>query len=109
MRRAAAIAFAIAALAAAPPARADALDGDWCSPAGQSLRIEGPKIRLPSGLTIDGHYHRHTFDYQTPADDPDAGQIVHIQQINEGMMRLFRLKDGAPGEPELWRRCNVTS
>lgn len=109
MRRAAAIGFAIAALATVPPAHADALDGDWCSPSGQSLRIEGPSIRLPSGLTIEGHYHRHTFDYQAPANDPDAGQLVHIQQIDEQMMHLRRIGTGVPAEPELWRRCNVTS
>ena len=74
------MAFALATIAAAPPAFADAIDGEWCSPRGQNLLIEGQKIRIPSGATIEGTYQRHEFAYEAPA-----------------------------GDPETWHRCNVTS
>ena len=109
MRPAAAIVLALATLAAAPHAHADAINGEWCSPKGQNILIEGPRIRLPSGVSIEGQYRRHEFAYEPPKDDPDAGQIIYMQQLSEEMMHLRRVKDGVAGEPELWRRCNVTS
>jgi hypothetical protein len=52
MRRALAIALALAGLVTA--AHADAIDGDWCSADGRSLSITGPTIRTPGGATITG-------------------------------------------------------
>lgn len=109
MRRAAAILLAFAALAAAPPAFADAIDGEWCSPKGENLMIAGSKIRLPSGAVIEGRYRRHEFAYQVPAGEPDAGQVIYMDLLNEESMNLFHIKDGVPGAAEPWRRCNVTS
>lgn len=109
MKRAAAILVAIAALAAAPPAFADAIDGEWCSAKGENLMITGSRIRLPSGAVIEGQYRRHEFAYQIPAGEPDAGQVIYMELLSEESMNLYRLKDGAPGAAEPWRRCNVTS
>lgn len=109
MKRAAAIAALAAALAAAPPARADAIDGEWCSAKGQNLMIAGPKIRLPSGREIEGRYRRHEFAYRIPPGEENAGDFVYLQLLDEEDM-LFRLiHGGQPGEPEQWKRCNVTS
>jgi len=71
--------------------------------------ITGPKIRLPSGKEIDGKYARHEFAYQIPAGEADAGTIVYLQMRDEESMLFRIIKDGAPGAPDLWRRCNVTS
>jgi hypothetical protein len=109
MKGAAAIAITIAALAAAPSAHADAIDGEWCSAKGLNLMITGPKIRLPSGKQIDGQYARHEFAYQIPAGEDDAGSIIYLQMRDEESMLFRVIKNGTPGEPELWRRCNVTS
>jgi hypothetical protein len=109
MKRAAAILSVIAALAAAPSASADAIDGQWCSAKGLNLTIAGPKIRLPSGKEIEGQYRRHEFAYQIPAGEENAGDLVYLQQLSEEEM-LFRLiQGGKPSEPEQWKRCNVTS
>jgi hypothetical protein len=110
MRGAVAIACGLAALVAATAcARADAIDGSWCSKEGQSLTIDGPKIRTPFGSEVQGRYSRHAFAYEAPAADGDAGQIVVMQLMDEEDMRLARLKDGVTGPVEDWRRCNVTS
>ena len=109
MRLAVAIVFALATFAAAPLAHADAIDGEWCSGKGRNLLIDGPKIRIPSGATIDGQYRRHEFAYEAPPGDADAGQIVYMDLVNEETMNLRRVKDGAAAEPEIWHRCNVTS
>jgi hypothetical protein len=110
MKRAAAIAIAIAALAAAPPsALADAIDGEWCSHAGENLLIKGPRIRLPSGAEIDGLYRRHEFSFDAPPGDPHAGETAYLELLSEEDMLFRWIRNGLASEPELWRRCNVTS
>lgn len=92
----------------AGPARADAIDGAWCGPRG-SLKIDGPKIRIPSGAEISGDYDRHGFHYVGPSGDPEAGIEVYMRQHSEESMSLRRVIGGVPGEAEAWRRCQVTS
>ena len=88
-------------VAAATPARADAIDGDWCAPeGGKSLTIDGPRIRTPGGATIEGQYSRHRFNYTAPAGDPKPGAAV--QMILMGEMRARVIVDG---DETLWRRC----
>ena len=99
----------VAGLAAAPQAMADAIDGDWCSAKGENLMIQGPKIRIPSGVTIDGKYSRHEFAYEPPAGDPDERFIIYMELLNEETMVLRRLKDGKITSMDTWRRCNVIS
>jgi hypothetical protein len=91
------------------PARADAIDGSWCGPKGGSLKIDGPKIRIPSGAEIAGDYDRHGFHYVGPNGDPEAGVEVFMRQQSEEQMQLRRVTAGVPGEAEIWRRCQVTS
>lgn len=109
MRRAVAIVFALATFAAAPLAHADAIDGEWCSATGQNLVIDGPRIRLPSGLAINGRYARHAFAYEAPKDGAEAGQIIYMELLDEETMHLRHVKDGTAGAAETWHRCNVTS
>lgn len=91
------------------PAFADRLDGGWCGGGGKQLQIDGPNITTPSGTVMQGDYQRHSFSYTAPAGDADAGQQIHMQQLNDEQMNLYRMIDGKPGEPELWQRCDITS
>jgi hypothetical protein len=97
---------ALAAASALAPgtARADAIDGDWCF-ATQNLNIQGPKIRLPSGMEINGDYDRHGFRYVVPANENGAGTAVSMQLFGEELMQLTR----GSAQPEMWRRCKPTS
>jgi hypothetical protein len=90
-------------------ARADAIDGEWCSPQGRHMRIEGPRITTPAGIETHGEYHRHSFAYEGPTGDPEAGQIILMQLLNEEEVRVTHVKDGQPGPNQIWRRCQVTS
>ena len=105
MFRACAVAAFVFVLA--EPAVADAIDGDWCGAKGLRLSIRGPEITTPSGVTLRGDYHRHQFSYTAPPGDADAGVQIDLRLLSEEWMNLYRLKDGKPGEPELWRRCKV--
>jgi len=104
-----ACAVAAFAFVLAGPAVADAIDGDWCSGKGLHLTIRGPEITTPSGVTLKGNYHRHEFSYTAPPGDADAGTQIDLRLLSEEFMNLYRLKDGTPGEPELWRRCKVVA
>jgi hypothetical protein len=90
-------------------AQADAIDGEWCFSDGRRMRIEGPKITTPAGIETRGEYHRHSFAYEGPAGDPEVGQVILMQPLNEEEVQLTRVKGGQPSPHQIWRRCQVTS
>jgi hypothetical protein len=91
------------------PAFADRIDGNWCSPNGKTLTIDGANIIIPSGKAITGDYDRHNFRYAGPADDPEEGQDIHMSLQSEQLMYLWRRIGGKDGPVENWRRCQTTS
>jgi len=96
---------AAALLAGAGPARADAIDGNWCSPDGrQSMTIDGPRILTPGGARITGLYDRHAFAYQVPAPEPDAGAPVSMTLVNDNTLFLTV----GNGPQQTWKRCSRT-
>lgn len=95
-----ALAAAIAGLALAAPARADAIDGHWCTEGGLRLSIAGPSIVTPGGARIQGDYGRHDFTYTAPASDPGGSQRVTMRLRGENLMQVE-----ASGLDPLWRRC----
>lgn len=97
------LALALLALLPAGVARADAIDGDWCSADGQRMSIRGDNITVPSGKQILGNYSRHAFDYVIPSGDSGAGDTVNIILRNEF---LAFSRQGSNGDrPTEWRRC----
>ena len=107
MYRACAVAAFVFVLAS--PAVADANDGDWSGGKGLHLTITGPEITIHSGVTMKGNYDRHEFAYTAPLGDAEPGMQIYLKLLSEDFMNFYRLKDGKPGEPELWRRCEVIS
>ena len=90
-----------AALFVSGPARADAIDGNWCHEDGRRLTIKGPQLTTPGGAEIEGDYDRHGFVYVVPAREPDAGATISMVLLSETQMRMK-----APSNPDqLWRRC----
>jgi len=84
-------------VSAATPARADAIDGRWCSADNRDLTIRGPDIVTPEGVAMKGDYDRHGFRYQRP-----GGPVVEMALLSETTMNLRP----APDRPvEVWRRC----
>jgi hypothetical protein len=93
-------------VASATLARADAIDGDWCSAEGnQHMTINGSDITTPGGKQIKGNYTRHAFDYVVPNGEVGAGETVNILLRSE----YFAVsRQGAPDAPlKEWRRCAV--
>lgn len=90
------------------PARADAIDGDWCHST-QNLTIEGPMIKTPGGNRINGDYDRHGFRYVVPANEPGAGTEIVMQLRGDENMFLVRKIGATESPPENWKRCKPTS
>ncbi|MBV9635174.1 MAG: hypothetical protein JOZ40_11155 [Methylobacteriaceae bacterium] len=99
---------AAAVLAGAGVARADVIDGDWCSTEGRHFSIRGPNIVTPEGTKTEGNYSRHSFSYTIPPSEPSAGTQVFMVLLNEFTVRLRTGTD--PGAPaQIWKRCDQTS
>ncbi len=105
-------ALAIAASAAtallAQVARADAIDGYWCSADGKRMEIEGPVITTPAGTAWHGNYSRHYFTYEVPPSDPGAGQTVYMALLNENTVHITQAADAQAAQKsavETWHRC----
>ena len=84
-------------------ARADSIDGRWCSADGRHLEIRGPRLTTPGGALTAGDYSCHAFSYVVPAGEDGAGGAVDMRLMSEDTMRLF-----APGAmPAVWHRCQA--
>jgi hypothetical protein len=91
-----------AVLAQGTPAKADAIDGDWCRNDGKRMTIRGPAIVTPGGKQTQGNYSRHAFSYVIPADEAGAGNTVAIMLLGE---HLANAREGDAGPLQEWRRC----
>jgi hypothetical protein len=86
----------------AVPARADAIDGDWCRADGKRMSIAGPAIVTPGGRHTQGDYSRHYFTYVIPPGEAGAGNTVSITLLGE---YLAHAREGEDGPVQEWRRC----
>ena len=84
------------------PARADAIDGDWCQLDGKHMTIHGPAIVTPGGQQTSGNYTRHFFSYVIPAGESGEGAAVEIRLLNENLAHERRAGDTTVHE---WQRC----
>ncbi|MBM3531897.1 MAG: hypothetical protein FJX60_02525 [Alphaproteobacteria bacterium] len=94
-------AIVLVALVAAE-ARADAIDGQWCTIDGKRIDINGPRIRTPGGTQMLGDYDRHGFRYVVPAAEAGAGGTVVMRLINDNVMQLTPPGSSAA---QVWNRC----
>jgi hypothetical protein len=97
-----------AALVIATPARADAIDGDWCLGA-DHMNINGSTILTPGRNTISGDYFRYRFNYVAPAGEKGAGGEVKMVMIRGTETVHVDRPGGVAGSPEVWRRCRPIS
>lgn len=103
-----AIGLAVAGACLVPtPARADAIDGDWCN-GSLHFVIDGPSIVTPGRNKIQGRYGRYNFAYVVPANEPGAGSEVTMVMIR-GQETVHLTRPGQSGGPEVWRRCKPIS
>ena len=61
---------------------------------------------------MQGDYQRHTFSYTVPANEPEAGSVIFLQQWSEELMKFYSGVDEAAarqGEGQVWNRCAPTT
>jgi hypothetical protein len=100
--------LALAMILLSADARADEIDGDWCTQDGrQHMTIRGSTIVTPEGKQTQGDYNRHSFSYQPPAPSPDADKRVFMRLLNQETMRsrVGQEPNGCDSE-RVWRRCS---
>jgi hypothetical protein len=85
------------------PARADAIDGNWCHPDGRRLTIRGRDIVTPGGMRMQGDYTRHSFAYVVPSGEPGPGETVSMILLSEYLMHSRQGGSDAP--VQAWNRC----
>lgn len=95
----------LALVLVALPARADAVDGSWCSGDGRSMMIDGSSVTIPSGAHVQGEYSRHVFRYVGPADGPESGHDIRMFLNGDDVLRIRRFIDGVEQPEEVWQRC----
>ncbi len=100
-RRALVIAVFLAASLASQGARADAIDGQWCSKDAKRLSIDGPEIITPGGKRMQGIYERHAFSYVVPPGEPQAGKQVNMGLIDDDTAEV----QTGGGASVIWNRC----
>lgn len=89
----------------ATSARADVIDGDWCTLDGKRMTIRGSDIVTPGGKQTRGNYDRHSFSYVVPAGEAGAGETVSILLRNE---YLAHARQGGENAPSIeWKRCSA--
>ncbi len=91
----------------AAPARADAIDGDWCHGTSH-FTIDGATIVTPGRNKVQGRYTRYSFDYLVPANEAGAGSEVTMRMIR-GQEQIHLNRSGQVGGPEVWTRCKPVS
>lgn len=104
MKRRALMLGCVVLVAGVCPARADAIDGQWCL-GSSHFEINGPNIRTPGGNNITGNYDRHGFGYVVPQNEEGAGTEIVMVLLNEETVRLTR----GTSTPETWKRCKPVS
>lgn len=92
-------------------AMADRIDGNWCSPAGATMSIEGTRGVTPGGNIVKGRYDRHNFDYEIPKGESNAGGRVSASQIDDQHIRVTAAppNQAEPAPHAIWTRCEVVS
>lgn len=103
----ASLVLSLAVILSSSPARADAIDGAWCSSDGQHIKIAGPQITTPGGAVLQGEYRRHNFSYIAPGNEAHAGETIYLRLAGETTMLLHV---GSPlAAPATWKRCETVS
>jgi hypothetical protein len=100
MARRLAFVLGLGLVALASPARADAIDGDWCADGGRHFSIRGPAITTPAGIETTGNYSRHAFNYVLPEGEENAGEEIAMLLLNENTVEVE-----AGSQTEIWLRC----
>lgn len=91
-------------------ALADQIDGNWCSPTGKTLSVDGPQVVTPGGSSVTANYDRHHVDFIIPKGEARAGERFVADQLGDEEIKVTIA--GSAGakiaKPEIWTPCKPT-
>ncbi|MCP4933685.1 MAG: hypothetical protein GY927_05635 [bacterium] len=92
------------------PVFADQINGNWCSPSGKTLSIDGAQVTTPYGNSVTANHDRHHIDYEIPAGEPNAGGQFSANQLSdeEISVKIVKGKPPVEGKSEIWTPCKPT-
>jgi len=93
----------VALLLPAGAARADSLDGRWCTFDGRRMSIEGPEVTVPGRGSMIGEYVRGALVYGMPGPEPGSMSRVFLTELDQE--RLEVATSGTAAKREIWHRC----
>ena len=80
--------LAVALLLPAGAARADSLDGRWCTFDGRRMSIDGPEITGPGNVHVTGEYVRGALVYGLPGPGPGSVSRVFLTELDEESLEV---------------------
>lgn len=99
---------ALAGIALATGAKADAIYGCWTN-GSETLTVEYTRVVTSTGQSPDAAIDRHSAEFVSPEDERDAGQRLRFQQLND--VEVARIGPPPDGEVdatrEIWKPCDT--
>lgn len=105
------LAATVILIAATQPALADRIDGNWCSPKGQSISVDGPKVITPGGNAVTANYDRHHVDFEIPKGEKNSGDRFSADQLNDDEISVSIIPASGEGSSKavIWMPCKPIS
>lgn len=101
----------LATIAALLALEVGALDGQWCSSAGQTIRVNGTDIVAANGLPAFATYSRNALSFIEPRPDGRGGPEIWMERKGPDAVRVSIVSalQKEPPPHDLWTRCRATS
>ena len=99
---------ALAGIAFATGAKADAIFGCWTNGT-ETLTVEYTRVVTSTGRSPEAAIDRHSAKFIAPQGERDAGQLLLFRQLND--LQVVRIGpapvDGIGASQELWTPCDT--
>lgn len=101
----------LATIAALLALEVGALDGQWCSSGGQTIKVNGTDIVASNGLPAIATYFRNALSFVEPRADGRNGPEIWMERKGPDAVRVSTVSalQKEPPPHDLWTRCRATS
>lgn len=88
-----------------------ALDGQWCSGYGQTIRLRGTHVVAANGLPAIAVYSKNALSFIEPRADGRNGPKIWVEPKGANAVRVSIVSalQKEPPPHDLWTRCRATS
>ncbi|MDH3742870.1 MAG: hypothetical protein OER56_14865 [Hyphomicrobiales bacterium] len=88
-----------------------ALDGQWCSGDGQTIKVSGTHVVAANGLPAIAVYSKNALSFIEPRADGRNGPEIWVERkgLNAVRVSIVSALQKEPPPHDLWTRCRATS